>query len=295
MTMTLAHPAAEDLGRFVEGTLDDPSRVAVVAHIADCDECRVVVVDSAEFVEPVVAQSNRRLWLPVAASVAVLFGSTFIWNARRDPLTPVIDASAHLTKRPLEARLSGFQYLNWSTMRSGNRSEPELAELELDGKIAEVLERRGDDPKTLHAKGVALLLAAAIETTDKPSETLDKRERAVQALRAAATALRNPKYESDLAAAMIVSGKQDQLESAVRICDEALRIDSRSREALFNRALALEALSRREASGREAIDRNQSLKAIAAYDRYLTVDSSSPWANDARNNRERVQLSLALP
>jgi len=43
MTMTLAHPAAEDLGRFVEGTLDDAGRAAVVTHIADCDEFSILL------------------------------------------------------------------------------------------------------------------------------------------------------------------------------------------------------------------------------------------------------------
>ena len=290
MTMTLSHPAAEDLGRFVEGTLDDAGRSAVVTHIADCDECRIVVVDAAEFVEPAVAHSDRRWWVASAAAVAMLFGTTFIWIAQRDPLGPIIEASAHLAKRPVEARLSGFQHRDWSALRGGDdQSEPDLPELELSGKIAEVLERKGDDPKTLHAKGVALLLEAMIEKGRKPSDTLDTRDRAVEALSAAVTrAPGNARYQSDWAAAMIATGQQDRpkLESAVRICEQALRIDSHSREALFNRALALDSLAR------ETTDKNQSQKAIAAYDRYLAIDSSSPWSNEARNNRERVMSSL---
>jgi len=290
MTMTLAHPAAEDLGRFVEGTLDDAGRAAVVTHIADCDECRIVVVDVAEFVEPAVEHSDRRWWVATAAAVAILVGATFIWNAQRDPLTPVIEASAHQTKRHVEARLSGFQHRDWSALRGGgDQSESDLQESELIVKIAEVLDRQGDDPKTLHAKGVALLLEATIDKESKPSEILEKRDRAVRTLRAAATgAPTNPRYQSDLAAAMIATGQQDpgKLQSAVRICDQALRIDPRSREALFNRALAFDSLAR------ETADKNQERKAIAAYDRYLAVDSSSPWSNEARNNRERIMSSL---
>ena len=58
MTLLLAHPDAEDLGRFVEGTLDDPERAAIVEHIADCDDCRILVVDAAEFVEPAKTESR---------------------------------------------------------------------------------------------------------------------------------------------------------------------------------------------------------------------------------------------
>jgi tetratricopeptide (TPR) repeat protein len=288
MTMTLAHPAAEDLGRFVDGTLDDAGRAAVVTHIADCDECRTVVVDAAEFVEPAVEHSDRRWWVASAAAITMLLGGTFIWNVQRDPLTPVFQASARQAKRLVEARLSGFQHRDWSPTRGGDQ-EQDPADWELEGKIAEVLERKGDDPKTLHARGVVLLLEATIEKSSNPSETIHERDSAVKALLAAATrAPNNAIYQSDLAAAMIATGQQDppKLESAVRICDKALRIDSGSREALFNRALALDSLARK------TTDKNQGRKAIAAYDRYLAVDSSSPWSNEARNNRERVRSSL---
>jgi len=64
--MTLAIPR-RGLGRFVEGTLGEHERKAIVAHIADCDECRIVVVDAAEFVEPAIVHSERRWWMSAAA------------------------------------------------------------------------------------------------------------------------------------------------------------------------------------------------------------------------------------
>jgi anti-sigma factor ChrR (cupin superfamily) len=43
---TLTHPDAEDLGRFIEGTLDEPAaRTVVIDHVADCDECRIIIAD----------------------------------------------------------------------------------------------------------------------------------------------------------------------------------------------------------------------------------------------------------
>jgi hypothetical protein len=42
---TPAHPDAEDLGRFIECTIDEPTLTDIVEHIADCDDCRIVVAD----------------------------------------------------------------------------------------------------------------------------------------------------------------------------------------------------------------------------------------------------------
>jgi anti-sigma factor ChrR (cupin superfamily) len=77
--MLLAHPEAEDLGRFVEGTLEDSERAAIVHHIADCDDCRMLVVDAAEFIEPAKTESHK-WWMQIAASlvlVAAIGGLTY--------------------------------------------------------------------------------------------------------------------------------------------------------------------------------------------------------------------------
>ena len=69
--MLLAHPEPETLGRFVEGTLDDPERAAIVQHIADCDECRILVVDAAELTEPAKIERHK-WWMGVAASLMLV-------------------------------------------------------------------------------------------------------------------------------------------------------------------------------------------------------------------------------
>ncbi len=272
MTMTLAHPTAEDLGRFVDGTLDDAGRAAVVTHIADCDECRIVVVDAAEFVEPVVVHSNRRWWVAIAATIPILVGSALTWSALRDPLTPVIEAYGHLTKRPIDARLAHFSYVERSVPRGGEEGEADTSELLLDGEVAKVLERRGNDSRTLHAKGVALLLASKTELAD--------RRRAVNLLEAATIDKpRDVGILSDLAAALIATGDTASLTRAVDVCDRALQIDHRAPTALFNRAKALELLGREQ-------------DAITAFDRYLAVDPSSQWSNEVKLHRDMLQSSL---
>jgi tetratricopeptide (TPR) repeat protein len=244
----------------------------VVAHVADCDECRIVVVDAMAFGEEAVTTKRGagRWWLTIAAAIPIVVSGAFIWNAQLDPLKPLKETSAKLDSRLVEARLSGFPHVQRKTMR-GEPGETDLAELQLQGKVAEVLERRGDDLKTLHAKGVAYLLAAGMaKGEDRKGQVAEDRKNAVVALeKAADRAPDDVTYQSDLAAALIAIGDPANLKRA--ICDRALKADPRSAEALFNRAKALELLG-------------QTDEAISAYKRYLAVDSSSPWAEEAREH-----------
>ena len=270
MTTTLAHPEAEDLGRFVEGTLDEAQRKIVVAHLADCDDCRIVMVDASNAVEPALtepAAAAHRWWLAIAAGIVLVAVGLFVFNERRDPLAETRKSYGKLQKRPLEARLSGYPYVPHPVNRGGDEADLSLQILQADA--AEAAELRGTNAKTLHARGIGILLEDNNTAAD-----------AVAPLQAAATAdPNNIAYQSDLAAALIAARRSDprNLERAVEVCNRALLIDPRAPEVLFNRALALQLL-----------DRTQ--EAIAAYQQYLAVDASSPWAAEARRN-----LDLLLP
>jgi len=238
--MLLAHPEAEDLGRFVEGTLDDPQRAAIVDHIADCDDCRMTIVDAAEFIEPAKVESHRS-WMGIAASLilAALIG-TLGYHQFHDPLADVKEEYAKVPKRPVEARLSGFAYVRRVVNRGVDDEDPQLDVMK--GKAAELMELKGTDAKTVHARGIGFLLG-------------DDPKKSIALLQSAADRdPNNAKYQSDLAAALIAAGNP---QSALAACDRALRIDPGSLDALFNRAVALQALDRPEA--------------MAAYKRYLAV------------------------
>jgi tetratricopeptide (TPR) repeat protein len=280
MTLLLAHPSAEDLGRFVEGTLDDSERAAVVAHIADCDECRILIVDSAEFIEPA-KKEIPHWWGAVAAALLLVAGGGYFWHASQNPLSlrPTIKAWSRLPRRPIEPRLVGFSYVELNRMRGAGDSERDLAETNLELKIADVLERRGDDPETLRAKGVAYLVAAGI--AKERDEIESDRTNALTALRAAAERAPDKadkaSYQIDLAAALLSTGDPKQRDLAIVYLDNVLSIDPRNPEALFNRAIALR-------------DRDRDPKeAIAAFNRYLKVDSTSKWADEARKNLELLR------
>jgi tetratricopeptide (TPR) repeat protein len=261
MTMTLAHPAAEDLGRFVDGTLDDAGRASVVAHIADCDECRIMVLDAAEFVEPAVAHSDRRWWVAIAATIVLVAAvGTFTYSRYHDPLAKVSDAYVQLSKRPIEGRLSGFPFVPWSANR-GKSDETDAPLMILQWKAASVTELRGKDGKTLHARGVAHLLSGDAETAT------------VELSQAANAEPANARYWNDLAVAQIAARRP---EAALSAAERSLAIPPPLQDALFNRALALEALGRRG-------------EAHQAFDQYLATDRTSPWAAEAQAGFERTE------
>lgn len=271
MTMTLAHPAA-DLGRFVEGTLDDAARAAVVEHIADCDECRIVVVDTSEFIEP--ARAARPWWLASAAAALLLVAAvgTFTYTKYHDPLAKLTEDYAQLKGRPIEGRLSMLPYLRWSPTRGPSGDEVDIRLTIMQGDAASAAELSGNDARALHAHGIGVLL----EGNDTAGDSLPSLKAA------AAKEPDNARYQSDLAAALIAAANSRdtaKLQLAVEAADRALKIDPHSLEALFNRALALELLDRKQ-------------EAIAAYNRYLALDSSSKWADEVRQHLDNLRYLL---
>jgi len=270
MTMILAHPTDEELGRFADGTLAASERAALVEHIAGCDDCRLIVANAAKLDSAAIeaAGNSRRWWLAAAAAILIVATGVFITNARRDPLATTKGAYAHLNSRPIEGRLSDYPYVPRIINRGdGDEVDDKLAILR--GAAAEVTELRGKDARTLHARGVALLL----EDEKTAGDALAPLQAAV------ARDPENAEYQSDLAAALIAASRNDpaQLRRAVEVCDHALRINPRSQEALFNRAIALQLLN--------------SPDAAAASKRYLAVDSLSKWAKEVRRNLELLSPS----
>lgn len=258
MTSMSVHPAAEDLGRFIEGTLDDAERTAMIEHIADCDECRIVVVDGAAFGEESAAAPQTLWWLPVAAAIALIVASVlFVRHERRDPVAELVNAYSGLRARPIEGRLSGFPYLPGASR--GPRVN-DTATLMLEGTAASIEKRHGTDAEVVHAHGLAHLLTGDVETA------------VVELSESAGAEPSNANYWNDLAAAQLEARNPA---AALSAADRALSLVPAHQEALFNRAQALEALGQRT-------------RARQAYDRYLSNDRASPWAAEAQRGRHRL-------
>jgi anti-sigma factor RsiW len=128
-------PTDLDLARFVEGSLQPDARTLMVAHLAECDDCREVVatVVAAQDVEPVtapappvpapratVAAPVTSFWLrgptwAAAVAVAALAVVTVHVVTRPDAPAGIADTSAWTElaqvvgpARAIEARLSGL-------------------------------------------------------------------------------------------------------------------------------------------------------------------------------------------
>jgi hypothetical protein len=205
-----------------------------------------------------------RWWWAAAAAIIALVATSLLLRRDGDPRAQLIAAAPHEHRR-VEARLSGFP---WARVQPPFRGAAALdpADLQLTGAAGDVLASAAPH----HARGTALLLIGHF------GEAVTELEAATAAHPEDAAAW------SDLAAARdasaIAEGRKPLLPAALAAADQALVLDSRSPDALFNRAVILEHLGRRA-------------EARTAFKRYLASDGVSPWAAEARERLARLAAS----
>ncbi|HVR39670.1 MAG TPA: tetratricopeptide repeat protein, partial [Thermoanaerobaculia bacterium] len=256
----------EILGAFVEGTLDAERRREVMEHLDTCEACTIAAGMAAEALREeapaVVKPSSRAWWFAAAAVLAtILLGIALLRPS--SPMQKLV-AAVPADRREVEARLSGG--FAWAEFRGPARDESptksDPSRLKLQGAAGDVLARAAKDSsrETKHAAGIALML-------------VDDAPKSIETLRAIASD--DAKIWSDLAAAHFATGRASQYPQALAAADRALSIDARLPEALFNRALVLERMG-------------LLAEARKAWQRYLEIDPSSPWANEARAHLARL-------
>ena len=267
----LQHPRDEILGAFIDGRLVGPERLAVIEHLAECDDCvqlvggvRAAALDAVPEESRVVPM--RRPWLLAAAIVLIAMIAAFALMQRREAGVETLIAAAPTTHRTIEARLTGFRWAALRQLRGAEHSDPE--ELKLAGAAGKVLERaqNDDSPSSRHAAGVASLL---VRNTDQ----------AIEELRKATLESNDAAAWNDLGAALYTSAMQQRkpsdLPQALAATTNALDRDASHAEARFNRALILERM------GLQA-------EAAAAWREYLALDTASPWADEARRRLDAM-------
>jgi tetratricopeptide (TPR) repeat protein len=274
------HPSSELLAAFAEGRLQSEDLAAVSEHLRECLECRQLLGDTVRFLRE--AKTNRGLphrsvWLAAAAAVIVAVTAGTVWFVQhRKPIDSLIAAMPG-DARFIEPRLTGFPP---APLASANRGpeENDPRRMQLIGAAGRVLQKTAGDssPDAVHAAGVAHLLTGQTQM-------------AISQLRAAAEASHDSAVWNDLAAARFTAGTAqdprdpEQLKYALAAADEALRIDPSMREALFNRALILTEIGLRD-------------EAIAAWTRYLQIDPTGRFAEEARGHLQKVQAgSVEFP
>lgn len=276
-------PDPETLSAFIDQRLDPKSRLEVVKHLAECGDCRDLVVAANEYSSENETQTGEvvrgrfgRRWVArfatAAAVVAALFG---VMPAREMILArhmrELEKAANDLPKRTIDGRLSGnFAYKQAApTFRGNNETSEGYAELQVGALAGAAAERASKNPsvRNLHTAGVGHVLVKGHEYRQQAVIDLEKAARAKPD---------SASIQTDLAAVYLARGTEGDYERALSAANKALNIEPTSVAAAWNRALALQKL-------------NRDAEAIAAWNRYLELDPSSPWAQEAKTRLANLQ------
>lgn len=268
---------AETLAAFIDGRLEPREREAVEAHLAECEDCYEVWMEAnAATVNRDVATSSRRrigvgTYAAVGLAATILLGTwTLLPRSSQDTpvesvMTALVDAVG--THRFSEARLAApFAWGPVPTaVRSSSTDETPYrrAALELQAAAA-----GQTDAKSLSALGTAALAQGQLD------DALRHFEKAVLADPADANARTN------LAAARLeryrITSTPSDASAALQAARAAVDAGPLTPAALFNLGLALEAAGNQD-------------EALAAWNHFLSVDSTSSWADEARVHIARLK------
>jgi CHAT domain-containing protein len=207
-----------------------------------------------------------------AVLLAVGFGAWHLFN-RQSAVDEGLLAlnSAYCEQRPLESRISNFNYAPYVVTRGPSderidRNELRRAELTLLNEL-----NKNQNPAVYHALGKVYL---AQKDFDKAIEHFN------EAIKAAP---RNAEIFSDLGAAWLEKGKADAEGSRVQdfarslgYLNSARELDNNLLPALFNRALCRQQLTLWDDAQND-------------WQEYLRKDPNSPWAAEARQNLKLVE------
>jgi tetratricopeptide (TPR) repeat protein len=230
--------------------------------VSRCNTCRDIVAGTAA----IAVTDQGHAWWKYGAAAAILFvvvGGTLLViqliGKRSDPIA-IMASAAPVRVRSVEPRLSGFRWAPYrNIMAAGSHETGE--ELVARGVAGRVLHQLQSDnsARGLHAKGVANLLR-------------DDAGAAVSLLRTSARLKpRDARIWNDLAAALYIHDQDGaELREALAAARRAIQLDPALTEAYFNTALIL------ERTGTKAEIR-------AAWNEYLRHDSTSGWAEEAKN------------
>jgi CHAT domain-containing protein len=291
-TLDCASIEEQDLvSRYVGRKLSPEEAEAFEEHYFACDRCWAEVQQGTEVraalrEEKVSAGAVRvrprrisPVWgaLAVAAAVALAIGGILLRSKSGSKLEDLASAASGLSYRQLEARLTGpFQHRPLQPVTRG-KEKPLPVALRHAALEAQMRAQNRRSIETLRAAGLGHLLLG------EWNEAITRLEEAKR------VEPQNPLVLSDLAAAYYSRAQHlaqtqepgrsvPDLDLALRYVTEALTIEPRLPEALFNRALVLEASGLRR-------------RAAEAWKAYLEVDGTSPWSEEARNRLKTLEAA----
>lgn len=266
------HSDAEVLAAFVDGHLDREQLEAVTTHLATCEECRAVIGEAVAFErEETARKSPRRAWGAVAAAAIlaiIVFPSAWIYFSERDiprKKQAVFKAEVGIGKRATAGRFSDQDaYADYRPTRGGLENPQDVDDdrkLKLEEAAYKLLEK-ADKARSQEAARAA---AFALVTIGDTKIGLARLERIPPTEREAAT-------WNDIATIKLALNRPDEAREAI---ERALQHPPKMREALFTRATILRTLGDPEAA--------------QAWNDYLAVDSTSRWADEAREKLDELR------
>lgn len=221
------------------------------------------------------AKTPIRRYAIIGIAVVVVAISALLWRQKQiaatddRPMARLVELTSH-AERQIEARLTGG--FAWTSLGSATRAEDSpRTRIHLDAAASEIIARAQSAPstQTRHAAGLAYFVTGDIR-------------KAAALLAPLATPAADARLWSDIAALRYAESRLDddpsKLAAALGAADNAIRLEARLTEALFNRALCLESLGLRE-------------QARQAWDVYLRTDGASGWANEAREHARKLQAT----
>ncbi len=216
-------------------------------------------------------------WKPVAALLLIVAVGLVVWRANfyRDDVDKGLQAltEAYKLSRPVQVRVTGIGYAPFSTTRGP--ADVNSRELDRSAALLHNAVSEKSSPAALHALGRLYLL----------NRDFDK---AIQQFEDALKASPNdPRLQSDLGAALLEKGRLERatdpsgrsettLARSLTHLSRALQLDDSLLDARFNRALLYEEMK-------------LTLQALQDWEKYLSLDSSSRWADEARIRVEELR------
>jgi hypothetical protein len=268
---------SELLAAYIDNRLSPDERAAVEAQLASDPDSYAVLVDTLKAQDGlgdgrVVTPTTRRSWVIAATTIAAAAViAIVVWTPRRDGTVPAFErlVVAAADARYTEARLTGgFHFGPSRPIRRGSEdaSRGNVALL----AAASELEReaqKNPSAENLHAWGVAQLMIGDVAGSIQTLES------------AASSSTAGPEIYSDLSGAYLERAlrlnTEGDLQRALNFSDRALAGSRRPLEALFNRAIILSRMGRRQ-------------EAIAAWNDYINADPSSAWSQYARQRLQEL-------
>jgi CHAT domain-containing protein/cytochrome c-type biogenesis protein CcmH/NrfG len=229
------------------------------------------------------ARKNKKFgftpYLAIAASLILVAGGFYIWRtiSNNSDLNKGLAAlqAAYREERPLEARISRFDYAPYSTTRGPGTDRVDQNELQLAELTLRQALKTNPTPALHHGLGKVLLAKKQFDDAIKEFD---------EALKGDPT---NAQLYSDLGVTWFEKGKIDregkdpgrgtaELGRSLENLSKALELNPDLLEALFNRALSRQhqrLFSQAEADWRE----------------YLKRDPSSQWSTEASRNLKLIE------